>query len=92
MEVVASRHSGCIVEVVGSDIAVLVFVEGRKLVVLSRRVVEQGRSLLGSSSWSGEKRFAGQQELRQQTGLAELENDVRWGVREAEEWLHTRDL
>lgn len=84
MEAVASRHFGCIVEVEESGIVVLVLVEARKKVVLSRRVVEQDRSLLESSSWNEGKRCVGQQEPKRQMDLAELGNDIRLAVGRAE--------
>lgn len=48
--VVASRHSDCMIEVVASDMIVLVFVEVVISEVPSPRVGEQGRSLPVSGS------------------------------------------
>jgi len=76
-EAVGSRHFGCIAEAEGPDRIVLVFVEGMRWEVLSRRAVEQDRSLLELSSWSGGMRCAGRRELKQQTGLGGLEELVR---------------
>lgn len=92
MEAVDSRHFGCIAEAEEVDTIVLVIVEAMRWEVPSPRAGEQGRSLLVSSSWSGGKRCAGQPELKQQKDLGGLWEFVRLTIRQAEYWVHTRDL
>jgi hypothetical protein len=84
VEVVASRHFDYTAEVAGSGRIALGSVEVTGWEVLSQHVVEQGRSLLESSSWSGGKLCAGRQGLKQQTDLEGLEDFVRLAVREIE--------
>jgi hypothetical protein len=92
VEVVASRHFDYTAEAVEPGRIVPVFVGVTGWEVLSRRAVEQGRSLLESSFWSGGKLCAGRQGLKQRTGLGGLEYLVRLIAREIETWMHTRDL
>jgi hypothetical protein len=85
-------HSDCIAEALGLGMIVPVFVGVTEWEVLSRRVVEQGRSLLESNSWSEGKRCAGRRVLRRQMDLGGLVELVRMAVRGRETWMHTRDL
>jgi hypothetical protein len=92
VEAVASMHFDYIAEAAGPDTTVLVFVETTGWEALSQRAVEQGRSLLESSSWSGGKRYAGRRGLKRQMDPGGLEELVRLAIGEQKLEMHTRDL